>query len=95
MKKVIPNNETIRHLCHLFGATEYYLLVQDESPAYVVAANFPIKKEDELSKELSSWCGIKILAISTSNKDSRFIATVKEQGVALHNAALRITLIDE
>lgn len=95
MKKVIPNNETIRHLCHLFGATEYYLLIKDGTPKYVVAANIPHTSETELSKELSSWCGIEISAISTSSKDSALVAKAKTQGTALHNSALNINLIEE
>jgi hypothetical protein len=95
MKKVIPNNETIRHLCHLFGATEYYLLIQDCMPKLVVVANIPSTKEKALAEELSAWCGVDISAISASSKHSSLVAKAIKEGTALHNSALKINLAEE
>ena len=80
---IIPNTETVRHLCHFYGASQYYLLAGTETQKPALATD--VKNTEQLSNELKSWCGMDIdVYYLDSNKPET--ENVINNGIALHRA---------
>jgi len=86
-----PNNETIRHLCHLFGAKEYFLSMQPE--CVMVICDVSPEKLQVLEKELTAWCGMNINAKHLHSNEPIVIKAL-ETAKALHNSEIHINLVE-
>lgn len=89
---MIPNTETVRHLCHFHGGSRYYLSAGTTliKPTLVT----DVKNLNLLTTELQSWCGMSIDVFSTEATNERAIYTIKH-GTALHLAADKMKLTEE
>ncbi len=89
--KIIPNTETVRHLCHFHGGNKYYLLAGNQSTRPILVTD--VKNLELLSSELKSWCGMNIDVYDTKSLDDKAINTIKS-GVPLHLAAENMNLTE-
>jgi hypothetical protein len=80
----IPNNETIRHLCHFYHGTEYYLFMPSNNRNPIVVTD--VKDLTRLKQELKSWCGMEIDVFSPHD-DNTLVTQAIRQGLALHRVA--------
>lgn len=87
-----PNSETVRHLCHFYGGTKYYLLSSKEYTNPIIVCD--IDNIELLAKELKNWCGMKIDVFNIENKNSKALKTISK-GIALHRASENMTLAEE
>lgn len=90
--RCIPNNETVRHLCHYHGASQYYLLADKQLTETVLVTD--VKDKELLREELRSWCGMEILVFDIKEPDPKAAQAIK-QGIPLHLAADSINLIEK
>ena len=85
----IPNNETIRHLCHFYQGTKYYLLMPENQTNPIVVSD--VENLKVLKQELKSWCGMEI-DVFALNDDCPEVAQAIEKGLALHQVAEHMNL---
>ena len=90
--KIVPNTETIRHLCHFHGGSQYYLLAGTKNRKPILVTN--VQDKALLAKELQSWCGMVIDIFDTKDQTPDALEALK-QGTALHLAAENISLTEE
>jgi hypothetical protein len=87
-----PNHETIRHLCHFYKGTEYYLFVPDNDEAPILVTD--VKDLEKLKQELISWCGMEIEVFNPHHCCSKVTLTL-QKGIALHRVAEHMDLVEE
>jgi len=87
-----PNTETVRHLCHFHGGSQYYLLAGSTLKSPVLVTD--VKDLNLLATELQSWCGMSIDVFSTEATNERAIYAIKH-GSALHLVADKMKLTEE
>jgi len=85
----IPNNETIRHLCHFYQGTKYYLLMPENQTNPIVVSD--VANLSVLKQELRSWCGMEIEVFSLDD-DCPEVALAIKTGLALHKVAEHMNL---
>ena len=88
----IPNTETIRHLCHFYHATEYYLFMPKNEALPILVTD--VDDHKHLRSELKSWCGMDIEVFHPDHRCTKVAQTIKE-GMALHRAAENMDLVEE
>ena len=87
-----PNTETVRHLCHFYGATKYYLLTDKEYSKPILVTN--VSNPKQLVEELRSWCGMDIEVFNTSDQCHKATQAISK-GTPLHLAAENMKLSEE
>lgn len=90
--KIVPNTETIRHLCHFYGGNQYYLLAGNETRNPILVTN--VEDKNLLAQELQSWCGMVIDVFDTSDSSNNALQAIKH-GIALHQVANTMSLTEE